>query len=95
VSEDFRGLSSGAQDLYFWLKEMEHRYSGRNSEEVFFHTDEAMAEEMKTSVSSIQRWRKELTDAGIVRNARLHFVESSTGKRSTKRVMGYVFEKGW
>lgn len=88
IFQDYRLLSPQACRLYLWLKELEHRYCGKEHS-FFFHTDVEIAFELNVSVSWVARARKELVEKNIICFTRKHFL--CDGKLSEKRVGCYSF----
>ena len=82
----FVELSSGAKELYLWLKELEHRYSNENG--WFCRTDQQINEESNISISSIKRYRKELLESGLIVYRQSRW-ESETGMKSKERISCY------
>lgn len=91
----YANISVGAFAFYVWLKELEHCYTGgKNSHDFFYQTDKQIAEKMNVSTKSIERYRKELIDAKLIKFSRRHW-KYETGKRSEERIACYeIIDEG-
>jgi len=68
VTDRLRTLSNGAKALYLFLKIIEHKYIFDGTE--FYHTDKQISDESGINIKMIQRSRKELIDAGLIKYRR-------------------------
>lgn len=82
----YKSLSVNAKWLYCVLNELEHRYS-RESDGLFYRTNEELAEDAGMSLATLKRAKKELAESGLVEICKVHFVTG--GVRSKKKVTGY------
>ncbi|MCQ2387932.1 MAG: helix-turn-helix domain-containing protein [Clostridia bacterium] len=81
------GLSIGARGLYDHLKYLESRF---NQDKGFTHTDEQLADELKTCDKTIRKYRNELINAGFIKWTQEHFI-TKDGKKSCQKVGCFEF----
>ena len=65
-----RNLSDNAILLYFWMKELESRYTGKNKT-YFTHTNAELAAELHWDIGRLKQAKKELFTAGIIQVEKL------------------------
>ena len=87
TTEVYKNLSSGAFKMFVFLKELEHRFTGRNSE-FFYYSDSDLAIMSGLSVRSVKAYRKELIESGLILYSQAHFIDNK-GKKSKERISCY------
>lgn len=81
-------ISDKAKLLFFWLNELEQRYTG-NEVDYFYRTDEELAKDLSWSLKTLKKAKGELKETQLIKLLKVHFIDKETGKRSTKWVTGY------
>lgn len=81
-------LSDKAKLLFFWLNELEQRYTGEK-EDYFYRTDEELAKDMSWSLKTLKKAKAELKETDLIQFCKVHWVDKNTGKKSEKWVTGY------
>lgn len=81
-------ISDKAKLLFFWLNELEQRYTGEK-EDFFFRTDEELANDLSWSLKTLKNVKAELRKTDLIQLSKVHWVNKETGKKSEKWVTGY------
>lgn len=81
-------ISDKAKLLFFWLNELEQRYTGEKVD-YFYRTDAALAEDMGWSLKTLKAAKAELKETNLIQLCKVHWVNKDTGKKSEKWVTGY------
>lgn len=87
TTEAYKNLSSGAFKMFVFLKELEHRFTGHDSE-FFYYSDSDLATMSGLPIRSIKRYRKELIENGLILYSQAHFIDNK-GKKSKERISCY------
>lgn len=85
----FSKLSYQAKWLYVVLNELEHRFSGTQTEDYFFRSNQELVNDTGMKMSTLKAAKKELKDLGVVQMWQMHFFDNDTGKKSEKHVTAY------
>jgi len=85
----FNSLSYQAKWLYVVLNELEHRFSGTNTEDFFWRSNEELAKDAGMKLSTLKAAKKELQDKNVVQSWQMHWRDPTTGKLSEKHVTAY------
>lgn len=81
-------ISDNSKLLFFWLNELEQRYTGETID-YFFRTDADLAFDMGWSLKTLKQAKAELRTTDLIECPKVHFVDKKTGKKSKKWVTGY------
>ena len=81
-------ISDNAKLLFFWLNELEQRYTSK-TRDYFFRTDIDLASDLGWSVKTLKKAKSELRETDLIECTKVHFVDRETGKKSKKWVTGY------
>lgn len=81
-------ISDNAKLLFFWLNELEQRYTGVK-EDFFFRTDADLAADLGWSLKTLKKAKAELKTTDLIATPKVHFTDKETGKKSRKWVTGY------
>lgn len=81
-------ISDNAKLLFFWLNELEQRYTGK-TEDYFFRTDADLASDMGWSLKTLKKAKAELRGTNLIECPKVHFIDKETGRKSQKWVTGY------
>ena len=81
-------LSDKAKLLFFWLNELEQRYTGEDVD-YFYRTDADLATDMGWSLKTLKAAKAELRETELIQLLKINWVDPKTGKKSEKRVTGY------
>lgn len=84
--DKYKTLSVNAKWLYCVLNELEHRFS-RESDGLFYRTNEELAEDSGMSLATLKRAKKELAESGLIEICKVHFI--TNGVKSKKQITGY------
>ena len=87
ITEIYKELSSGAFKMFVFLKELEHRYTNGNNQ-FFYYADKELAEMTGLQQRSIQEYRKELIESGLILYSKVHFTLAD-GKKSKEKISCY------
>lgn len=79
-------LSDSAKRMYCYLSELEHRYTG-DEKNWFYKQDYEIANALNWSISKVQRAKKELEQAELVR------VSKTKSSKSTRHITAYEILK--
>lgn len=82
-------ISDNAKLLFFWLNELEQRYTG-DREQYFFHTDAELAKELGWHINTLKKAKKELRETDLIEIQKIHWIDQKTGKKSEKWVTAYT-----
>lgn len=85
-------ISDNAKLLFFWLNELEQRYTGE-TEYYFFRTDADLAADIGWSLKTLKKAKAELKGTDLIECPKVHFIDKETGKKSKKWVTGYKILK--
>lgn len=85
-------ISDKAKLLFFWLNELEQRYTG-NETAWFFRADNDLAKDLGWSLKTLKAAKAELKETGLIRCGKTHFIDKETGIRSRKHVTSYEILK--
>lgn len=81
-------ISDKAKLLFFWLNELEQRYTGEKVD-YFYRTDVELANDMGWSLKTLKAVKAELKQTGLIQLCKVHWINRDTGKKSEKWVTGY------
>ncbi len=87
--ERFNKLSYQAKWLYVVLNELEHRFSGTQTENYFWRSNNDLARDAGMSLSTMKAAKKELVDNNVVQSWQMHWRDPTTGKLSEKHVTAF------
>lgn len=79
-------LSDAAKWLYCYLSELEHRHTGKDKH-WFYKQDYEIADALNWSISKVQRAKKELEQAGLIK------VSKTKSSNSTRHITAYEILK--
>lgn len=83
------GLSDNAILLFFWLNELEQKYTGR-SEDFFYRTNSQLCNDLGWCERKLKKAKSELLrHTDLVQSWQAHFVDRTTGKKSEKHFTAY------
>ena len=88
-------LSDKAKLLYFWLCELEQRYTGKDRS-YFFHTDAELCKELGWSLKTLRKAKKELKEKAteFVKFSYVNWwLDEAHTKLSSNHVTGYTILK--
>lgn len=85
-------ISDNAKLLFFWLNELEQRYTS-GTKDYFFRTDTDLAMDMGWCLKTLKKAKAELKNTYLIRCPKVHFIDPKTGKKSKKWVTGYQILK--
>lgn len=88
-------ISDNAKLLFFWLNELEQRYTGVDKH-FFFRTDEQLAADLGWSVKTLRKAKAELKDNAkdLVKFGYVNWwLDDSHTKKSPKHVTSYTILK--
>ena len=89
-------LSDGAKLLYFWLKELEHRYCKDGEIGMFYRSNEQLAEEMGWSLKRLKKYKavlKKKTDLVIIGTTKTKYVDKNgVTKKSAAGITYYALK---
>ncbi len=74
-------ISDKAKLLFFWLNELEQRYTGEKVD-FFFRTDDELANDLSWSLKTLKNAKAELRKTDLIELSRVHWVNKETGKKS-------------
>lgn len=87
------GISDKAKMLFFWLNELEQRYTGKDKE-WFFRSDEQLANDLHWSLKTLKIAKSELKDTDLIRCSFIHWwQDESQTKLSKKHITVYRIQK--
>ena len=82
-------ISDKAKLLFFWLNELEQRYTG-TYRDYFFRSDEQLASDLHWNIKTVKTAKAELKNTDLIRCSRVRWYTDDTHtKLSTKYVTGY------
>lgn len=82
-------ISDKAKLLFFWLNELEQRYTGTHRE-YFYRTDEQLADDLHWNIKTLKAAKAELKKTDLVKLSRVRwYTDGSHEKLSKKYVTGY------
>ena len=83
------GLSNKALILYFWLNELEQRYTN-GKVDYFYRSDEALAEDLNWNIKTVKAAKAELKETDLIRCGFVHWWTDETHtKMHKKKVTSY------
>ena len=88
-------ISDKAKMLFFWLNELEQRYTGEKID-YFFRTDKQLAEDLGWSVKTLRKAKTELKDNAkdLVKFGYVNWwLDKAHTKKSPKHVTSYTILK--
>ena len=92
--EGFKAMSPTARLVFFYLLEMEHRYTGKECN-YFFRSNKELAEEAGLSEKTIQNAKDEFREhiPDLIRLSYVHWwLDKTKTKQSPKKVSGYTIK---
>lgn len=82
-------LSDKAILLFFWLNELEQRYTNGDTD-YFYRSDEQLASDLKWSEKTVKSAKKELRESGLIEIGYVRWwMDDEHTKKSKKRVTSY------
>lgn len=81
-------ISDKAKLLFFWLNELEQRYTGEKTD-YFFRSDADLSNDLGWSLKILKIAKAELKETNLIEVTKVHWVDKETGKKSEKRITGY------
>lgn len=88
-NEKFSKLSYQAKWLYVVLNELEHRFTGSQTENFFWRSNNDLVNDTGLKPTALKTAKKELKDNDIVEMWQMHWQDPDTGKKSEKHVTAY------
>lgn len=85
-------ISDKAKLLFFWLNELEQRYTGEKTD-YFFRTDKDLANDLGWSLKTLKSAKSELRQTSFISISKMHWIDTETGKKSEKCVTSYRIMK--
>lgn len=86
-------ISDKAKLLFFWLNELEQRYTGTKMQ-FFYRSDEQLADDLGWNIKTVKKAKAELKQTDLVRFSRVRWWTDETHtKLSSKYVTGYTILK--
>lgn len=77
-------LSDNAKMLFFWLNELEQRYTNGNKE-YFYRTDEDLAKDLGWCLKTLKNAKAELRKTDLVKLGQLRWWENDAHTKKSKR----------
>lgn len=85
-------LSNKALVLYFWLNELEQKYTNGNKK-YFFRSDEDLAKDLHWNIKTIKEAKAELKGTDLVDISYVHWwLDDSHTKLSKRKVTSYTLK---
>lgn len=81
-------ISDKAKVLFFWLNELEQRYTNKGTK-YFFRTDAELAADLNWHINTLKKAKKELRETGLIEINKAHWIDPRTGRKSEKMVSVY------
>ena len=82
-------ISDKAKMLFFWLNELEQRYTG-DHKDYFFRSDEQLANDLGWNIKTLKSAKAELRKTDLIRLSKVRWYRDETHKKlSEKYVTGY------
>ena len=86
-------ISDKAKLLFFWLNELEQRYTGPK-QDYFYRSDEQLAEDLNWNIKTVKMAKAELKETDLIKICRVRWITNKEShKRSTYWVTGYIITK--
>ena len=86
-------LSDKAKMLFFWLNELEQRFTGKERE-WFFRSDEQLASDLNWSLKTLKSAKAELKKTDLIKCNFTHWWEDESRKKlSKKHITVYRIQK--
>ena len=82
-------LSLSACKLYFWLHELEHRYTSIEGTDWFFFSNENLSRVAKLNLKTVKKAKKELIENSLIEIRQMHWQDPQTGKKSHKHITAF------
>lgn len=82
-------ISDNAKLLFFWLNELEQRYTGDRTQ-YFYRTDVELAKDLGWHINTLKKAKKELRETDLIELRKMHWIDQETGKKSKKWVTAYI-----
>ncbi|MCL2249111.1 MAG: replication initiator protein A [Oscillospiraceae bacterium] len=87
--DNYKSLSTHARWLYVVLNELEHRFTGENTD-FFYRTNRDLATDAQMSESTLKRAKKELEDTDLIETWQSHFVSDKGTKKEKLSAMHFT-----
>ena len=86
-------ISDNAKLLFFWLNELEQRYTG-DYKNYFYRTDQQLAEDLGWNIKTLKKAKAELKTTDLISFGRVRWwLDDEHTKRSKKYVTSYTIMK--
>lgn len=73
--------------LSFLVQRKQEKEKSRESDGLFYRTNEELAEDSGMSLATLKRAKKELAESGLIEICKVHFI--TNGVKSKKQITGY------